>query len=417
MDFRGKLILAPLAGVTDTTFRRLCRENGADIVVTEMVSAKGLLCDPVRSGKYLAYEEAERPVGAQLFGSDPGEIAEAAAEVARRGFDFVDINMGCPVRKVTGGGSGAAILSNPRLAGKIARAAVRAAGIPVTAKIRSGFGTEKESYLAVAEELFAARVAAVTLHPRHRGQMFAGSADWTHIAALKRAFPGETIIGNGDVRASGGRRPDARGNGVRQRDGRAGRHGKPVDLRDPYAGDRPPRRPRRSAPARAVPHPRSATRPDPAARRGDVPAPSGSTGSRRCASTSPGTAGGSRAPPPSARSCRRSPTRTPSGRSSGASFERPPPADPGIGQHRDPRLRRRGKAGVHQSRRRRDPAGLLPGARRETFPDAVPGKPGGGPDRPEGDRGEHPGHGLRRGVEAGGRRADGSSAAGPLPSR
>jgi len=197
MDFRGKRILAPLAGVTDTTFRRLCRENGADIVVTEMVSAKGLLCDPVRSGRYLAYEEAERPVGAQLFGSDPGEIAEAAAEVARRGFDFVDINMGCPVRKVTGGGSGAAILSNPRLAGEIARAAVRAAGIPATAKIRSGFGTERETYLAVAEELFAAGISAVTLHPRHRGQMFAGTADWTQIAALKRAFPGETIIGNG----------------------------------------------------------------------------------------------------------------------------------------------------------------------------------------------------------------------------
>lgn len=203
MDFRGKLILAPLAGVTDTTFRRLCRENGADIVVTEMVSARGLLCDPVRSGRYLAFDEAERPVGAQLFGSDPGVIAEAAAEVARRGFDFVDINMGCPVRKVTGGGSGAAILSNPRLAGEIARAAVRAAGIPVTAKIRSGFGTEKETYLAVAEELFAAGIAAVTLHPRHRGQMFAGTADWTHIAALKRSFPGETVIGNGDVRAPG----------------------------------------------------------------------------------------------------------------------------------------------------------------------------------------------------------------------
>ena len=203
MDFRGKLILAPLAGVTDATFRRLCRENGADIVVTEMVSARGLLCDPIRSGRYLAYDEAERPVGAQLFGSDPGGIAEAAAEVARRGFDFVDINMGCPVRKVTGGGSGAAILSNPRLAGEIARAAVREAGIPVTAKIRSGFGTEKETYLAVAEELFAAGVAAVTLHPRHRGQMFSGAADWTHIAALKRAFPRETIIGNGDVRRPG----------------------------------------------------------------------------------------------------------------------------------------------------------------------------------------------------------------------
>jgi len=201
MDFRGKLILAPLAGVTDTTFRRLCRENGADIVVTEMVSAKGLLCDPARSGRYLVFDEAERPVGAQLFGADPGEIAEAAVEVARRGFDFVDINMGCPVRKVTGGGAGAAILSDPRRAGEIARAAVRAVPIPVTAKIRSGFGTERETYLEVARELFEAGVAAVTLHPRHRGQMFSGSADWGHIAALKKAFPEETVIGNGDVRS------------------------------------------------------------------------------------------------------------------------------------------------------------------------------------------------------------------------
>ena len=231
MEFRGKRILAPLAGVTDTTFRRLCRENGADIVVTEMVSAKGLLCDPVRSGRYLAYEEAERPVGAQLFGADPGEIAEAAAEVARRGFDFVDINMGCPVRKVTGGGSGAAILSNPRLAGEIARAAVRAAGIPVTAKIRSGFGTEKETYLAVAEELFAAGTAAVTLHPRHRGQMFSGSRG---LDADRRPEAG---VPRGDDHRqrrrpdAGGRRPDARRNRVRQRDDRAGRHGKPVDLR------------------------------------------------------------------------------------------------------------------------------------------------------------------------------------------
>jgi len=203
MDFHGKLILAPLAGVSDTTFRRLCRENGADIVVTEMVSARGLLCDPRRSGEYLAFDEAERPVGAQLFGHDLGEIERAAAEVARRGFDFVDINMGCPARKVTGGGSGSAILSNPRLAGEIARAAIRGSGLPVTAKIRSGLREGEETYLDVARELFDAGVAAVTLHPRHRGQMFSGSADWGHIAALKKAFPDRIVIGNGDVRLPG----------------------------------------------------------------------------------------------------------------------------------------------------------------------------------------------------------------------
>jgi len=200
MDFRGKLILAPLAGITDTTFRLLCRENGADAVLTEMASAKGLLMQPERTRRFLEYSEGERPVGAQLFGASPDEIGEAAAAVGAMGFDFLDINMGCPVRKVTGGGAGAALLSNPALAGKIAGAAVRHAGIPVTVKIRSGFGTEPASYLEVAGAVFEAGAAAITLHPRTRGQMFSGHADWSHIAVLKREFPGRVVIGNGDVR-------------------------------------------------------------------------------------------------------------------------------------------------------------------------------------------------------------------------
>ena len=107
MDFRKKLILAPLAGITDSTFRLLCRENGADVTVTEMISAKGLLIQPERTERYLRFGKGERPIGAQLFGADPGEMAEAAATIARLGFDFVDINMGCPVRRVTTGGAGA----------------------------------------------------------------------------------------------------------------------------------------------------------------------------------------------------------------------------------------------------------------------------------------------------------------------
>jgi len=203
MDFKGKLLLAPLAGVTDTIFRRLCRENGADIVVTEMVSVKGLLCNPFRSGKYLAYDEAERPVGAQLFGSDPEEIERAAAEAANRKFDFLDINMGCPARKVTSSGSGSAILSDPSLAGRIVRAAINGSGLPVTAKIRSGFCADRENFLDVAAELFDAGAAAVTLHPRHRKQMFSGEANWEQIASLKKAFPDRVVIGNGDVRLPG----------------------------------------------------------------------------------------------------------------------------------------------------------------------------------------------------------------------
>src|SRR4030065_594765 len=106
MEFRGKLILAPLAGITDRTFRLLCRENGADVTVTEMISARGLLAQPERTNRYLAYGEEERPIGAQLFGAIPEEMAEAAAEIQRLRFRFVDINMGCPVRKVTAGGGG-----------------------------------------------------------------------------------------------------------------------------------------------------------------------------------------------------------------------------------------------------------------------------------------------------------------------
>ncbi len=199
MDFRGKVILAPLAGVTDITFRLLCREHGADATVTEMVSAKALLLQPRRTARYLEYAEEERPVGAQLFGAAPEEMAAAAVEIRRRGFDFVDINMGCPVRKVTTGGAGAALLARPRLAGAIADRVVRAAGIPVTVKIRSGFGTDAEAYLAVAREVFEAGAAAVTLHPRTRGQMFSGKADWSQIARLKREFPDRVVIGNGDI--------------------------------------------------------------------------------------------------------------------------------------------------------------------------------------------------------------------------
>lgn len=200
MNFTGKLVLAPLAGITDTTFRLLCRENGADIVITEMASARGILRQPDATRRFLAFSEGERPVGAQIFGADPGEMGEAAAEIRRLGFDFVDLNMGCPVRRVTAAGAGAALLSNPPLAGRIVAGAVRASGLPVTVKIRSGFGKEAETYLDVAREAFRAGAAAVTLHPRTRGQMFSGTADWAQVARLKREFPDRVVIGNGDVR-------------------------------------------------------------------------------------------------------------------------------------------------------------------------------------------------------------------------
>jgi tRNA-dihydrouridine synthase B len=200
MNLIGKLVLAPLAGVTDCTFRRLCRENGADVVITEMASARGLLRRPERTGRFLEFSEEERPVGAQIFGADPGEIGEAAGGLGRLGFDFLGTHMGCPVRRVTAAGAGAALLSDPPLAGRIVAAAVRASGLPVTVKIRTGFGKEGETYREVAREAFGAGAAAVTLHPRTRGQMFSGRADWGQIARLKEEFPDRVVIGNGDVR-------------------------------------------------------------------------------------------------------------------------------------------------------------------------------------------------------------------------
>lgn len=200
MDFRGKIVLAPLAGITDSAFRLLCRKAGADVVVTEMASAKGLLVRPERTARFLEFDPGERPIGAQIYGAVPAEIGEAAGRIGEMGFDFLDINMGCPVRKVTANGAGAALLASPPLCGEIVAAAVKNSRIPVTVKIRSGFGNGPETYLDVAREAFAAGASAVTLHPRTRGQMFSGTADWGHIARLKGEFPDRVVIGNGDVR-------------------------------------------------------------------------------------------------------------------------------------------------------------------------------------------------------------------------
>jgi len=201
MDFRGKFLLAPMAGATDGIFRLLCREAGADGVITEMVSARGLLRQPHRAARLLEYDPREHPVGVQLWGCVPSEIEEAAARVAAMGFDFVDLNMGCPVRKVVAAGAGAALLASPPLCGALVAAAVRGARLPVTVKMRAGFAPGSSAYLEVAREAFAAGAAAVTLHPRTRGQMFSGAADWRCIARLKEAFPDRVVIGNGDVRS------------------------------------------------------------------------------------------------------------------------------------------------------------------------------------------------------------------------
>ena len=194
----NNLVQAPLAGYTDLPFRLLVREFGAGLTVSEMISAEGV----VRSGaKSLALAETcpeERPFAVQIFGARPEAMAEAARILSEKPIDLIDINMGCPVPKVVRSGSGAALLKDPREAGRLMRAVVAASRVPVTIKIRAGWDAETKTALAVAREAEQAGVAAVTIHARTRSQGFSGQADWRIIAAVKKAV-GIPVIGNGDV--------------------------------------------------------------------------------------------------------------------------------------------------------------------------------------------------------------------------
>ncbi|OQX85739.1 tRNA dihydrouridine synthase DusB [candidate division KSB1 bacterium 4484_87] len=198
---KGKVVLAPLAGVTDSSFRWICRQLGAAAVFTEMISADGLVRDSQKTREYMAFREAERPIGFQLFGSDPEVMARAAKIAGEMQPDFIDLNFGCPVKKVVKRGAGAALLNDVKLAGKIASAVVKVSPVPVTAKIRKGWNKESENALEVARKLEQAGVAAITVHGRTQSEMFRGAADWEIIAEIKREIS-IPVIGNGDVRSA-----------------------------------------------------------------------------------------------------------------------------------------------------------------------------------------------------------------------
>jgi tRNA-dihydrouridine synthase B len=200
LEIEGVVGLAPMAGYTEPVFRGLCREHGAAFVVTELVSCEGLVRGSGRTSRYLEYEANERPIGMQLFGSDPGSMGRAAAMLTGLAPDFIDINMGCPVPKVVTREAGAALLRNKVLLGDLARAVVEGAhGTPVTAKIRSGWDRASSDLERIGEVLERAGVAAIAIHARTREERFAGRADWNDIARLKRAVS-VPVIGNGDVR-------------------------------------------------------------------------------------------------------------------------------------------------------------------------------------------------------------------------
>ena len=196
-------LLAPLAGVSDSPFRRLAREQGASIVYTEMVSADGLARGNAATVAYCAFDPVERPIGIQLFGSNPEVMAEAARRLcdlpdAQRP-DLIDINMGCPVRKVVNRAAGAALLNDiPRMQAMVRKMSA-ASCVPVTAKVRLGWDTASRNVVDVARALEDAGAAAVAIHARTRAEKFEGRAHWEMIGEAKQAV-GIPVIGNGDVR-------------------------------------------------------------------------------------------------------------------------------------------------------------------------------------------------------------------------
>lgn len=198
-------VLAPMAGVTDTVFRQLIRaQGGCGLMMTEFTSSDGIVASvktkkTTKTKRYLAFEERERPISAQLFGSNPVVMAEAARVCEDLGFDIVDINFGCPVKKVVKCNGGSGLLRDLPLVEQILKSVRSAIKIPLTCKFRAGWNDKELVFERMGRLAEDCGLAAIALHPRTREQGYSGFADWSRIAALKAAVRKIPVIGNGDV--------------------------------------------------------------------------------------------------------------------------------------------------------------------------------------------------------------------------
>jgi len=200
-DNRFPIYLAPMAGVTDVIFRRICKELGADVMVTEFVSAEGILQADDRTRKYTEFTDEQRPVGVQLFGADGRRMGEAARKIIDwKQPDFIDINFGCPVNKVVSRNGGSSLLKDCPVLAAVASGVAKAVGdqVPVTAKIRIGWDQQSINAVEVGRILTDCGMQAIAVHGRTRAQGYGGEANWDVIDAVARAVP-VPVIGNGDI--------------------------------------------------------------------------------------------------------------------------------------------------------------------------------------------------------------------------